>query len=145
MQDILKYVVKAGKSQLKDASGMADNYYARGVMNAVVVAEAIRTAQKITGKKVITGSDMRKGLENLKLTAARLKEIGLAGFTNPITVTCKDHAGAHAIYIQQWDGKGWKPVSDWITPMRAKVRPLIEAAAKKYVSDKAGWQTQKCS
>ena len=69
--------------------------------------------RKITGKKSITGVDMRKGLEALDLTADALK-IGLEGFTNPIQVTCKDHAGAHPIYIQQWDGKAWQGRSDWI-------------------------------
>ena len=106
---------------------------------------AIRTAQEKTGKKVITGKEMRVGLENLNLTADRLKEIGLGGFTNPIQVTCKDHAGAHPIYIQQWDGKNWSSVSDWLTPMRDRVRPKLEMAADEYIADKPGWQTQTCS
>ena len=144
IQDILKHVVKAGKSQAKEED-VGANFYNRGVMNAVVVAEAIRTAQEVTGKKQITGEDMRKGLENLKITAERLKEIGLDGFTNPITVTCKDHAGAHPIYIQQWDGKAWNKVSDWIEPMKDRVRPKLVAAAEKYVADKPDWQTQTCN
>ena len=36
--------------------------------------EAIRNAQKITGKKVINGEDSRRGLETLNITEARLKE-----------------------------------------------------------------------
>ncbi|MEM8689952.1 MAG: ABC transporter permease, partial [Pseudomonadota bacterium] len=143
IQDILKHVVKAGKSQAKEED-VGANFYNRGVMNAVLIAEAIRTAQEVTGKKQINGEDMRKGLENLKITAERLKEIGLEGFTNPITVTCKDHAGAHPIYIQQWDGKAWSKVSDWIEPMSDRVRPKLVAAAEKYVADKPGWQTQTC-
>ncbi len=144
LQDILKHVVDKGLSQAKRET-VGDNFYNRGVMNAVVTAEAIRTAQKLTGKKVINGEDMRKGLENLDITAERLKEIGFDGFTNPIKVTCKDHAGAHAIYIQQWDGESWSKVSDWIEPMRDRVRPKLEAAANAYVKDKPGWQTQSCS
>ena len=35
-------------------------------MNAAVIAEAIRNAQKITGKKAITGDEMRRGLETLQ-------------------------------------------------------------------------------
>ncbi len=143
LQDIIKHVIDKGKSQAKKET-VGNNFYNRGVMNAVVTAEAIRTAQEITGKKVITGEDMRKGLENLNLTAARLKEIGLEGFTNPISVSCKDHAGAHAIYIQQWDGKAWKSVSDWIEPMRDRVRPKLEMAAAEYIKDKPDWQTQTC-
>ncbi len=31
--------------------------------------------------------------------------------------------------VQQWDGKKWNVVSDWIEPMRDVVRPKLEAAA----------------
>ena len=143
LKDIISLVVDKGKSQA-DKKTVGDNFYNRGVMNAVVVAEAIRNAQKITGKKSITGEDMRKGLETLNLTAARLKELGLEGFANPITITCKDHSGAHPIYIQQWTGEGWQKVSDWITPMKDRVRPKLIAAADAYVKGKPGWQTQTC-
>ena len=36
--------------------------------------------------------------------------------------------------MQQWDGAKWLKVSDWIAPMKEKVRPLLEAAAKDYVA-----------
>ena len=50
IKDILKYVVDKGKSQSpKDKVG--ENLYNRGVCNSVLIAEAIRNAQKITGKK----------------------------------------------------------------------------------------------
>ncbi len=56
MQDILKYVVDKGKSLLpKDKVG--ETLYNRGVLNSIIIAEAIRNAQKITGKKV----DQRRG------------------------------------------------------------------------------------
>ena len=135
--DTAKDQIRAIKSQVKDKSKVGENLYNRGVINSVLMAEAIRTAQQITGRKAITGAEMRVGLENLDLTAERLKEIGLEGFTNPIRVTCKDHAGAHPIYIQQ-------KASDWIEPMRDAVRPLLEDAAVKYVADKPGWETQEC-
>lgn len=143
IQDIVKHVVDKGKSQVKPEN-IGDNYYNRGIMNAVIVAEAIRTAQEKTGKKAITGVEMRVGLENLNLTEERLAEIGLKGFTNPIKVTCEDHSGAHPIYIQQWDGKAWSSVSDWLTPMVDKVRPKLEKAAEEYLKDKPGWETQAC-
>ena len=144
IQDIIKHVVDKGKSQVKDKSKVGENLYNRGVINSVLMAEAIRTAQQITGKKAITGAEMRVGLENLDLTAERLKEIGLEGFTNPIRVSFFNDAGAHQIYIQQWDGKNWQKASDWIEPMRDAVRPLLEDAAVKYVADKPGWETQEC-
>ena len=43
-----------------------------------MIAEAIRNAQKLTGKKVINGEDMRRGLETLNITEARLEGIGPA-------------------------------------------------------------------
>lgn len=145
MQDIKKYVIDAGKSQARDASAMNENYYTRGVMNSVLVAEAIRTAQEVTGKKVITGEEMRVGLENLNLTPERLKEIGLEGFTYPIRVTCKEHdGGSNPIYLQQWTGTEWQRVAE-LTPMYDKVRPMLEAAAEEYIKDKPGWQTQTCN
>ncbi|MDH3452186.1 MAG: ABC transporter substrate-binding protein, partial [Gammaproteobacteria bacterium] len=132
LQDILKYVVRAGKSQVADESKVGENLYNRGMMNAVFVAEAIRVAQQKTGKKVISGADMRIGLENLQLTEARLKEIGLDGFTIPMSTNCTDHAGSHPVYIQKWNGKNWERASDWITPMTQRVRGLLETAADKY-------------
>jgi branched-chain amino acid transport system substrate-binding protein len=143
LQDVLTYVVDKGLSQASRDS-VGENYYNRGLMNSVLVAEAIRTAQQITGKVAITGADMRLGLENLDLTEERLAEIGLAGFTIPIKVTCKDHAGAHPIFLQRWNGEGWEPATDFITPMSDRVRPLLEAAAMEYISDKPDWQTQTC-
>src|SRR5690606_17642661 len=104
---------------------------------------AIRNAQKITGKKVVVGEDVRRGLESLNISEARWKEIGLPGFAAPITnVTCTDHNGHHAAYMQQWDGAKWVKVSDWISPMKEKVRPLLMDASKEYVEKASGWPTR---
>ena len=146
IQDILKHVVGKGNNQTpKDKVG--ENLYNRGVYNSVLIAEAIRNAQKVTGKKVVTGEDVRRGLETLNISAARWKEIGLPEFGAPITgVSCADHNGHHAAYMQQWDGTKWVKVSDWIQPMKEKVRPLLEAAAKDYVSKNQPWpkRTEPC-
>ena len=88
---------------------------------------------------------MRQGMETLNLSEERLKELGFDGFSKPIQITCKDHAGAHAMFVQQWDGKKWNKVSDWITPMTDVVRPMLEDAAAKYIEDKQDWQTQSCA
>jgi branched-chain amino acid transport system substrate-binding protein len=144
-QDIMKYVVDAGKSQTqKDRVG--ENLYNRGVLNSMMIAEAIATAQKLTGKKAITGEDMRRGLESLNITAARFKELGAENFANPTRVTCADHNGHNATYLAEWDGAKWTKGSDWIEPMKDKVAPLIEAAAKDYAAANAGWpkRTEPC-
>jgi branched-chain amino acid transport system substrate-binding protein len=146
LQDIKKYVLDKGKSQVV-ADKFGENYYNRGVYNSVLTAEAIRNAQRITGKKVVTGEDVRRGFEALNISAARWKELGFADFAAPITnVSCSDHNGHHSAYIQQWDGTKWVKVSDWIAPMKDKVRPLLEAAAKDYVTKNQPWpkRTEPC-
>jgi branched-chain amino acid transport system substrate-binding protein len=146
IQDIQKYVVDKGKSQTAKEK-VGENLYNRGVMNSVIIAEAIRNAQQITGKKQVTGEDVRRGLESLSITEARWKELGLPGFAPPITnVSCTDHNGEHPAYMQQWDGTKWVKVSDWISPMKDRVRPLLEAAAKDYVEKNTGWpkRTEPC-
>jgi branched-chain amino acid transport system substrate-binding protein len=138
IKDIQKYIVDKGKGQTqKDRVG--ENFYNRGVLNSIIVAEAIRNAQKISGKKVITGEDMRRGLETLNLTQARLKEIGAEGFAAPMKVTCTDHNGHNAAYMARWDGTKWTKGSDWIEPIKSKVVPLIDEAAKAYSAANAGW------
>ena len=146
IQDIMKHVVgKSGSQTQKDKVG--ENLYNRGVYNSVLIAEAIRNAQKLTGKKVVTGEDVRRGFETLKISAARWNELGLPEFGAPIeNVSCTDHNGHHAAYMQQWDGSKWVKVSDWIVPMKERVRPLLEAAAKDYVSKNQPWpkRTEPC-
>jgi branched-chain amino acid transport system substrate-binding protein len=146
IQDIVKHVVDKGKGQTqKDKVG--ETFYNRGVFNSAIVAEAIRNAQKITGKKAVTGEDVRRGFESLSISAARWDEIGLPGFAAPIAgLSCADHNGHHSAYMQQWDGTKWVKVSDWISPMKDKVRPLLEAAAKDYVTKNQPWpaRTEAC-
>jgi branched-chain amino acid transport system substrate-binding protein len=146
LQDIIKYVVDKGKSQTASKDKVGENFYNRGVLNAVIIAEGIRNAQRITGKKAINGEDMRRGLESLNITAARLKELGLDGFAAPFRVSCGDHNGHHAVYLAQWDGTKWTKASDWIEPMKDKVVPLIDAAAKEYANSNSGWpkRTEAC-
>ena len=85
--------------------------------------------------KALGGEQVRWGLENLDLTAARLKELGLENFTRPVKVSCIDHETGGPIIIQQWDGKKWSMVSDWIPTMRDIVRPMIEEAAAAYAKE----------
>jgi branched-chain amino acid transport system substrate-binding protein len=143
--DIQKHVIDKGLSKTpKDKVG--ENLYNRGVYNSMLIAEAIRNAQKITGKKVVNGEDVRRGLESLNLTEAHLKELGMEGFAPPVKVTCEDHNGHHKVYVAEWDGTKYIKGSDWIEPMKDKVRPLIEAAAKEYAAANPGWpkRTEAC-
>jgi branched-chain amino acid transport system substrate-binding protein len=138
LADIEKYVVEKGKSQSpKDKVGTV--LYNRGAYNSMLIAEAIRTAQKITGKTLVNGEDVRRGLESLDIDAARLKELGMEGFAGPIKITCTDHNGHRPTFIQEWDGTKYVKVSDLLDPLTDKVMPLLETDAKAYAEKNAPW------
>ena len=71
--------------------------YVRGLINAMLGVEAIRTAQERFGKKPLTGEQVRWGLENLDITAERIKQLGFEGVLQPIKVSCADHEGGDVI------------------------------------------------
>ena len=146
IQDVLKYVFDKGKSQTTSKDKVGENLYNRGVMNAVLIAEAIRSAQLLTNKKLVSGDDMRRGLETLNISDARWKELGLPGFAAPIHLSCADHNGHNGIYLVEWGGTKWKKASGWIEPIKDKVLPLIDSAAASYVAANAGWpkRTEAC-
>ena len=46
------------------------------------------------------------------------------------------HEGdAPGVFIQQWDGKKWKLISDFIPAMSDVVRPMVEKAAAAYAKE----------
>jgi branched-chain amino acid transport system substrate-binding protein len=139
LQDIKAQVVDKGLSKVSSPDRVGENLYNRGVMNSVLIAEAIRNAQQRTGKTAVTAEDVRAGFESLDITEARLEELGLKGFMPPMKVTCEDHSGSHAVYVQEWDGESWQKVTDWFPPMTDVVRPMLEKAAADYVAANPGW------
>jgi branched-chain amino acid transport system substrate-binding protein len=145
MQDILRLVYDKGLTQgTKDHVG--DVLYNRGVYNSVLIAEAIRTAQKISGTKLVSGTDVRRGLESLDLTDARWTEIGLPGFAGPLQLSCSDHNGHRPAFMQRWDGTNWVKVSGPIQPTTERLTRLLDDAAKDYVDKASGWpkRTETC-
>ncbi|TKD26031.1 ABC transporter permease [Rhodobacter capsulatus] len=124
--DLKKYVFDAGK-----AAGAGDQLgtvlYSRGMYAAMIISEAIRTAQEKTGKAAVTPEDVRDGFESLNLTEARLTDLGLPGFAQPIAASCADHGGPGTAMILQWDAgaKKWSAVSDWIEADADVLDPLI--------------------
>jgi branched-chain amino acid transport system substrate-binding protein len=138
IKDIQKYVVDAGKSTAPKEK-IGENLYNRGVYNSMLIAEAIRTAQAITGKKAVNAEDVRRGLESLNITPERLKELGMEGFAAPVKLSCDDHNGHNNVYVAQWDGTKWTKGSEWFAPMKDRVRPLLESAAADYAKSNAGW------
>lgn len=133
-QDIVKYVYDGDIEEAR-RNHWGEILYNRVILNNVYGMEAVRTAMARWGNKPMTGEQMRWGLENLDITEERLAELGLEGFANPLKVTCEDHESNGSVIIQQWDGKKWVLISDWIEPMRNVVRPMIEKAAAAYAKE----------
>ncbi len=134
--DIEKHVVAKGKSQAKtDEVGQV--LYNRGMINSVLGTEAIRTAMKKFGNKPMTGEQVRWGFENLELTAARIKELGIEGMLLPVKFSCADHEGnSRKARVHQWDGKAWKVISDWYTADDKVLAPMVKDTAAKYAAEK---------
>lgn len=137
-RDIRKYVIDKG---LSEAAGdeVGRSFYNKGVYNSVLISEAVRNAQRLTGSRIVRGEDVRRGLEALDITAARWAKLGLPDFAAPLKVSCADHSGHAAASMQQWDGSRWVKASGWLSPMTEKVQPLLDAAAKDYVSKVPAW------
>jgi branched-chain amino acid transport system substrate-binding protein len=145
IQDILKHVYGKGKGEMEDKSRVGSIYYNRGVVFSILTSEAVRKAQERFGKgKPMTGEQVRWGLENLSIDEAYLKKLGATGFMQPLKVSCMDHEGGGAVKFQQWDGKQWKVITDWIPSDQKLVRPMIEASAAQYAKEK-GIKPRDCS
>ena len=145
IQEIQKNVYAKGKGgEMEDKSRIGSIYYNRGVVSGILTAEAIRAAQKRYGNKPLTGEQVRWGIENLNIDDAKLKELGATGFMQALKVSCADHEGGGAVKFQQWDGKKWNVVSDWIAADRNFIRPMIEESAAKYAKEK-GITPRDCS
>ena len=112
--------------------GVLDAGHAGGLLTA----EAIRTAMRQFGHQPLTGAQVQWGLEHLTLTAAPSQRAGGGGPVPPFTLSCRDHEGGGGVKFQQWDGKQWTVLTDWIAPDQALVRPLVEASAAKYAQEK---------
>ena len=118
---------------VKDVGGVL---YNRGMISAMLVVEAVRTAQTKYGKKPLTGEQVRWGAENLNIDTTRIKAMGFEGILQPIKTSCNDHEGARKARIHTWDGKGWSYTSDWYEADMKMLRPMIDAQSAKYAADK---------
>jgi branched-chain amino acid transport system substrate-binding protein len=111
--------------------------YMRGLVQAMLAVEGVRRAQDRFGKgKVMTGEQVRWGLENLALDQKKLDGLGFAGVLRPISTSCADHRGAAMARLHTWDGSKWNWSSDWYEADQAIIKPMIKAAADKYAAEK---------
>ncbi len=111
--------------------------YNRGMTSAALAVEGVFRAQTRYGKgKVMTGDQIRWGLENLAIDNKRLAEIGLTGIMRPISTSCADHEGSREARIHTWDGKKFNLVTDWIAADESIIKPLVKQYSEKYAADK---------
>ncbi len=137
MQDIKNKLYAAGKGNLDDPTRQGSIYHTRGVVYGIIAVEAIRKAQEKYGKgKVMTGEQVRWGLEHLNLSEARIKELGAAGMFPPIKTSCADHEGSGMVKFQQWDGKSFKPLTPYMAGDREMIRKMVDESASKYAAEK---------
>jgi len=136
VQDIIKYVHDKGQgSGPKDEVGSV--LYMRGLIIQMLGVEAVKRAQERFGKgKVMTGEQVRWGLENLSLDQKKLDALGFAGVMRPVSTSCQDHMGSTWARVHTWDGSKWGFSSDWYQADEAILKPMVRAAADKYATDK---------
>jgi branched-chain amino acid transport system substrate-binding protein len=136
IQDIMKYVHDKGQGTgPKDEVGQV--LYTRGVIIQMLSIEAVRRAQERYGKgKVMTGEQVRWGLENLALDQKRLDALGFAGVMRPLSTSCADHMGSTWARVQTWDGSKWNFTSDFMQADEQIIKPMVKAGADKYLADK---------
>ncbi|MCU0990204.1 MAG: ABC transporter substrate-binding protein [Xanthomonadales bacterium] len=111
--------------------------YMRGLISAMLAVEGVRKAQERFGKgKVMTGEQVRWGLENLNLDQKTLDAMGFAGVMRPVQTTCLDHMGASWVRVQTWDGSKWVPGNDWYQADDKLLRGMVLNASRKYAEEK---------
>jgi branched-chain amino acid transport system substrate-binding protein len=138
LDEIRSKVYDAGKGNLNARNRIGSVYHMRGVTAAILWVEAIRKAQDKYGKgKVMTGEQVRWGLENLNVDEARQKALGALGMFPPIKTSCDDHEGSGAVKVQQWAGTKWVAVTpNWVVGDKALTRKLLEESSAKYAAEK---------
>lgn len=140
IRDIRRFVYAEAAGELEDPSRLGSVYYNRGVVYGIITAEAVRLAQERFGVgKPVTGEQVRWGLENLRLDAARLEALGARGLMPAVHTSCADHAGSGQVRFMRWDGKRWEAVTDWLAPLpddQAAVRRMVTESANAYAKAK---------
>ena len=119
-QQIKAMYQKEGKEPIKL---MDENtvYYNRGLLQAAIHVEAIRNALKDNGGKPPTGTDIKKGMEEIH-------DFTLGGLVPPLQITPTDHEGGGWVQVfQVHDGKLVKE-TDWFRAYREVVDNAVKTA-----------------
>lgn len=134
-RDIFTHLYDKGQgSAQRDRVG--EIIYNRGLISAVFLTEGIRRAMEEFGNQPMTGEQVRWGMENLDLNEERLAALGLTGLLAPVKLSCEDHEGGGSVFIQQWNGTAWEPVSEPIQPRREGfLWDMYKEAAEQYARE----------
>jgi branched-chain amino acid transport system substrate-binding protein len=119
-QQIKAMYKKEGKEPIKL---MDENtvYYNRGLLQAAIHVEAIRNALKATGGNKPTGTDVKKGLE-------QIRDFTLDGLVPPLEITPTDHEGGGWVQIFQVKGGKFVKETDWFRAYRDVVEHALKTA-----------------
>jgi branched-chain amino acid transport system substrate-binding protein len=136
IQEILKQVHDKGQGTgPKEEVGSV--LYTRGVIIQMLGVEAVKRAQERFGKgKVMTGEQVRWGMENLALDQKKLDALGFSGVLRPLSTSCQDHMGSTWARVHTWDGAKWGGMSDWYQADEQIIKPMVKVAAEKYAGEK---------
>jgi branched-chain amino acid transport system substrate-binding protein len=96
-------------------------YYNRGLLNAAIEVEALRNALVLTHGGQPTGTDVKKGMEEIH-------DFNLGGLVPPLQITSTDHEGGGWVRIFRVKGEGLVPVTDWFNAYRDVVWQQVKAA-----------------
>lgn len=111
--------------------------YMRGLISAMLGVEGVARAQERYGKgKVMTGEQVRWGLENLDLDQKKLDGMGFAGVMRPVQTSCLDHMGSSWVRVHTWDGAKWNFSSDWYQADEKVIRPMVMLTSGNYAKEK---------
>ncbi|HMQ41978.1 MAG TPA: ABC transporter substrate-binding protein [Paracoccus sp. (in: a-proteobacteria)] len=134
--DLKTHVIDPGKAS-QGGEHVGSAVYSRGMYAAVVIAEAIRKAQELSGTSAISPEQLRDGFEQLDITPERLVEIGLPDFGPEIKLSCANHGGSGMARLQQWDAaaKKWNLITEFTEPDAEVLAPLIAEDAAAYTAE----------
>jgi branched-chain amino acid transport system substrate-binding protein len=135
-KEMVQMLYEKGQGTAKDKNQVGSVLYNRGMISAMLSVEAIKQAQSKYGKRVVTGEEVRWGAENLNLDAGKIKALGFGDMVQPLKTACDDHEGVRKGRIHTWDGKDWSYTSDWYEADMKILRPMIQASAKAYATEK---------
>ncbi len=112
--------------------------YMRGLISAMLGVEGVRKAQERYGKgKVVTGEQVRWGLENMNLDQKTLDGMGFANVMRPVQTSCLDHMGSSWVRVHTWDGSKWTfSTPDWYQADEKLLRGMVLNASRKYAAEK---------